>query len=603
MTQQKSNEQLEKEWWEAWWEEDYSWDALKSKIIPGTWVSTLEDSRVFERLDISPDTATELGYREANLQDVWRDQENKLFQGTNGRNYTRFHLPLRSRDNVPEKEKWGEKEIADMNSDLQRKISEVNESYAETSRDPIFFSLQGVVLKRFQIEEILGDVNVAQLELYTDFKQAYFGGLVDFRRVKFNSVSFEGAFFSELTLFGRAHFHRHGKENASGSKVSVNFSNTVFLSEANFSEVSFWSNVSFSNAHFEMNANFLAVTAFENVDFSKIYCRGDFRLRSNYEQEAGGEIKIGKNIDFHRAIFMGISDFEKTIFEGEVNFDDTLFAGSAFFNDIHFVAKFSFTRARFQGVADFSRLDFGEKEENWRWGFNKAVFKEKLSLIGVNIKYITAFGMAVLEGGVWLNPANTLLTKLEKNQCIEDAKNSNNAEDSLFALSYASSALKYACEKDGAILHAYDFYRLELETRRKMPNISVYEKAALFLYKHLSDFGLSIVKPLLYILVVAVFFAMVLFYFLAVLRSCEGEYLNCMTWGGLNSEMLLQSFSFSLSNMFPTGGFRALREYFLKGDAHGFQLLFALFSAIQILISLLLFFLSGLAIRRRFQIS
>jgi len=31
----KSKEELEKEWWDAWWEADYSWEGLKEKVVVG----------------------------------------------------------------------------------------------------------------------------------------------------------------------------------------------------------------------------------------------------------------------------------------------------------------------------------------------------------------------------------------------------------------------------------------------------------------------------------------------------------------------------------------------------------------------------------------
>ena len=56
MTEQKTRETLEAEWWDKWWRHDYSWDGLKSRGLGGDYLAF--------------DTKGPNG--EVNLQEYWR---------------------------------------------------------------------------------------------------------------------------------------------------------------------------------------------------------------------------------------------------------------------------------------------------------------------------------------------------------------------------------------------------------------------------------------------------------------------------------------------------------------------------------------------------
>ena len=76
---------ISQEWWDKWWEEDFSWEGLAKKRWEG-WV-VMDDGRVLPMEDapgdLEKDNSAILrlpdGFpgRQATLQDYWRDQEER----------------------------------------------------------------------------------------------------------------------------------------------------------------------------------------------------------------------------------------------------------------------------------------------------------------------------------------------------------------------------------------------------------------------------------------------------------------------------------------------------------------------------------------------
>ena len=98
MTDAKTREQRDKEWWGAWWAGDFSWEGLAKKSWDG-WL-VLSDGSLAE----APPGGTALpeDTRPATLQDYWREQEGDLVASSGGaQRFARVHLPPFWADGTP----------------------------------------------------------------------------------------------------------------------------------------------------------------------------------------------------------------------------------------------------------------------------------------------------------------------------------------------------------------------------------------------------------------------------------------------------------------------------------------------------------------------
>ncbi|BBF81890.1 pentapeptide repeat-containing protein [Asticcacaulis excentricus] len=138
-----------------------------------------------------------------------------------------------------------------------------------------------------------------------------------------------------------------------------------------------------------------------------------------------------------------------------------------------------------------------------------------------------------------------------------------------------------------------EFFRLELMAWRKRSNVRPGLHFATDCYRILSGYGQSLVRPLMSLAATFLIFALLYF----------GILYQGTNWG----DDLFMAFWASLSRSFPFGAFGdgsgLYREWINQSHGPGRAMLFMVLGTIQSFLTLIIAFLFGLAVRRRFQIS
>ena len=191
----------------------------------------------------------------------------------------------------------------------------------------------------------------------------------------------------------------------------------------------------------------------------------------------------------------------------------------------------------------------------------------------------------------------------------KDAKDSllQSVDSRWAALSGGYRVLKQMAQRKGDFLLEQTYYRFEIKSRVKRPAIPFWEKVAASFYGLTSDYGNSIARPF-----VALGFMLFGFALLYVALACL---VGLVPWKDTQSLQtgFYQSLDFSLKNVFrplsalstdpPREGDAArLAGKLLNNYGDAFGLIVTSISIVQSLIGIVLAFLFGLAVRRRFQI-
>jgi hypothetical protein len=476
---------------------------------------------------------------------------------------------------------------------------------------------------------------------HTSFVDAAFSGAADFWGTTFlGEANFEGAVFSSYVSFWGVTFSNIANFSSATFLDYNNFSGVTFSANANFDRVICSGNANFSSAAFSSRADFRSSAFFKIANFDRaafsdlvsfenaVFLLGAvFSGKGNSVKSDGvkAEIKVRaseKTIqDYeqpealmwtaHRSF--PSSDFSECIFMGAASFDNRDFHDAASFDGAKFYREAEFHGSQLHRAILFTQTDFelALKPEKRQW---QGVPREALER---------------LHGAAMLNASE------EEQRSLEDWAEARFAEireqdDALTPkeddpdrsryferVEEGFRTLKHAMEERRNRGQEARFFKLELRARRMRRDRFVpwWERWISDGYRLTSDFGTSIRRPLGWF--VGAIFVFALLYWCMILLPYgfffgEGEWPSWATWG--------EALSFSLGRVFPFGPWGdpelcsaigqmlsplsegetcAQPRAFGPGTPIGLRVL----ASVQSLIALVLVFLSGLAIRRRFQIN
>lgn len=265
-----------------------------------------------------------------------------------------------------------------------------------------------------------------------------------------------------------------------GKPFHVNFSHASLGTGAKFKGVRF-SEAFFNNAKFGMMANFTEAT----FDDWPVFTEADF----------------GFNAIFSDAKFRTPAHFTRATFGEAAIFSDTTFESSAFFSDTTFGGRTKFDNAEFHWIADFqaydpafsfSDIDFSGSKFLGPSTFTNRTFGNGVNFNGAEFRDIVEFHGCAFHPGMSFYQTKFLKTKGRFDGETEELERSYRT-------------LKLEMEKLRARNEEADFFALEMECRRQRGSVPPFERFAATLYKHLSDYGRSIVRPLVWLLPLTVF--------------------------------------------------------------------------------------------------
>lgn len=334
---------------QRWWDEDYSWDGLKSKPSSVAGVETLAD--------------------------YWASEESDLW-ACGGRKWTRYHLPMHDPKGTPSsKAEWSPTEKQSFLGSVQEMIHRtaqpgtpasddegMSAGAMRTSADPRFdVDLTGLVIPTGF--ELSGTANGN-----VDLQAAIFHGPVLIRDSSFSSIRLARALFrdwfhmTDAAVIGKSYFKGAVFFSEGHFGPGLKFGDDFFLREAQFfNRAFFWAieagaGASFWNGTFSDDVNFVACnfrgyTVFRNTVFKgEAHFSGTQISPTPRFFNPSPEFHPGPCL-FHRKLNMSADD--EIAFGSSATFSEVLFKQDADFRGRRFAGRASFRRARFDGAPLF----------------------------------------------------------------------------------------------------------------------------------------------------------------------------------------------------------------------------------------------------------
>ena len=454
------------------------------------------------------------------------------------------------------------------------------------------------------------------------FESATFGGWVGFQSATFgNEASFWSATFGDGASFESATF---GDGDGFGSATfggCANFRAATFGDGASFRSATFGDGAGFESATFGDGARFWSATFGDGADF-----RGaTFGVGVGFESAT-----FGDRASFDSATFAGNLKATKMVCRGRFQMRAAEVKAYADFSGAQWPERFeeqhaAFEGCRFRDVADFKTPDFSA------FGlFDGAEFKGRVLLLDPGDRDADALFLVARRAAQAAVKADKQAFRDHANAVREhkealrqwQASEADKPEDErakapdppeleylderganarFGALAGGLRTLKLAMVAQSDVDREQRFYRYELKARAFRPSEPQAAKFAASVYGLAADYGASIGRPFIALAFVLVSFA--------------AAYWSIGLGLGLVSlpptpGPIYQSLEFSLTNTFrplsalTAEGFReATLGKRLLEHSDLIALVVRLFSILQSLIALILAFLFGLAVRRRFQIA
>jgi hypothetical protein len=404
----------------------------------------------------------------------------------------------------------------------------------------------------------------------------------------------------------------------SGLKVGpLNCLRSRFTGKADFWGATFSGEADFTRATFSGKAYFRDATFSGEADFTIATFSGGAQF---YNATFSG------GASFEKATFSGGAGFEKATFSDWAIFVSATFSGTAIFENATFKAPVTFVGGTFEDVVIFNKVNWPNL--NVPNAFKGARFKDRVDFESNSLISVSAFNEAHFE----IPPSFRHLTQRQLDEVFGDSisqtkelirqakramaeakrkkeKYEGLTPDQLLAtLEGGFQTLRKVAERKGKFLLSQTYYRFEVRTRVKRPEIAFWEKVAAAFYGLSSDYGNSIARPFVSLAVILVGFAAI---YLAL--AIEVNLVDWLDRSALQSG-LFESLDFSLKNVFqPLSALSteapresdasSLAGKLLNNYGKGFGLIVTAISIVQSLTGIVLAFLFGLAVRRRFQIS
>jgi uncharacterized protein YjbI with pentapeptide repeats len=383
------------------------------------------------------------------------------------------------------------------------------------------------------------------------------------------------------------------------SPLVFDFSNCVFDKELIFESNNFYYPAWFGGATFKEKVSF---TGSEMAFQRGIYFRGTVFEKSAHFTEAN----FNRVVDFSDSTFYETADFKKCRFHKV----------AVFFKNVHFISKAQFESAIFEEEVCFDEAIFnqeanfsGEAYVNNGGGNGKSdklqTFKD-ISFLGVHFKNRAIFNNRDFRGtskfGVYEDkPTRFDLAplfhncKLSQGTTFVDAEFVTRKDDDEAVQAF--NTLKLAMSQQQSTRDEHLFIQKELETERLRATDA--RKHLYWLYKHLSEYGFSVRRPIIILLVITFIFGF-LYGFIGSFHRCASLFLTERC--NLNWETSAKTFEFTLIQSLPPLGFERYNETLRKDIfQENYSLGLSLFVVLQKIIAISAWFFIGLALRNLFK--
>ncbi len=437
-------------------------------------------------------------------------------------------------------------------------------------------------------------------------------------------VGFDGVTVKSEINFGDATFSGTVSFTNTTFNGDVNFQNTTFSRSANFTDATFSEEAQFGEATFSNSADFTDATfslaKFKEATFGDLA----YFIEATFSKEAQfGEATFSRLADFRKATFSRVADFRKATFSNNVWFDNATFSGEAWFEKTTFSSGADFIEATFSEEVWFQNATFNDVAQ-----FREATFSGHAWFHETTFSDVVRFEEAIFSGEADFMEA-TFSDQAWFHKVIftfgpDMGKCTFKVAPGFFDVSLTQSAdfrgtsfwdthsrdaapayraLKVAMNKASNKRQEAVFYGLEQQSLRNQDDTARFLKFFSFLYEKFSDYGQSLVRPVVSLTIVLVVFA-------AIYSSIIFEVFKIFDYFNRGApdfwKKLLSITKFTVTNV--TSPFRVWTEGHVKSVfgselVASQELLISIIASFQTVLSLALITLFLLALRRAFKLS
>lgn len=431
--------------------------------------------------------------------------------------------------------------------------------------------------------------NPATFEMTATFRDAVFFEHADFDGVKFSkgayfsraefkkTSSFRDTEFSWNAIFNGTKFLEAANFNRATIGRRANFLGTSFHEQVDFTKIKVALEANFSEANFSDAAIFSQAEFSDEVKFPSIYFSGDAMFDGAQFLKAStfNIAQFCKLANFKGSYFGGSSDFASCQFGDDADFSATHFAELADFPHAQFLKAGKFDRVKFSDQAQFSMATFSEDASfNSCWfedfaNFYRVLFKgncsfaaahadSAFSLANTCFSYVPDFNQAHFQEAPRLDHAEIPMPSSICSQLYQLIRDRNRNFTLNQDLGARYRALKRIADQGHDHQRELQFFSGEVMARRGVEDFpvpwgrysgqlartetprrpgcaSVVRFWIGVSYQWLSNFGQSILRPLLLWGATTVLFAMLYVerYVATIMSSTDG-FLNRL-WIGLST--------------------------------------------------------------------
>jgi len=363
------------------------------------------------------------------------------------------------------------------------------------------------------------------------------------------------------------------------------FEGAIFSEDANFCKATFSGDPTFYKAIFSGDAIFYKATFSGGAIFNK----------ATFSEDAYfGEATFSGIVDFRGATFSGDAIFYKATFSEDATFYKAIFSEDAYFGEATFSGIVNFPGATFSGDAYFERATFSG-DAHFQW----AKFKSSPIFRGINSKSLLNFSNVKATNAVPIfEGIDYKVPPIIDGLSLPKPKNNKLTSDIDFYRQLKMIAIAGANHEKEV-----EFFGYETQCKLYLDHTPWPSKALIGSYLFFSDFGQSILRPILSL-------------FFVFLVACSSTHItvesgrgpiaceNAKNTGAFESKSdaaWSQSIDFILPILKADRGTLRQRNQCLYGH-DGVPRINRLINGAQQIVSLVFLFLAGLAIRNRFKI-
>lgn len=342
-------------------------------------------------------------------------------------------------------------------------------------------------------------------------KEAIFDGSEFHKEISFNSSTFnEKCSFLETTFINNVSFvlsKFNSKVNFSSKKFIIlgqekEISN--FQQEADFSKVEFYDEADFSNSIFNNTAIFYKSTFSLKMDFSTSKFKNKINLKeAKFEKEVNFSGVEFNSVEFMKTKFENGADFSDVTFNTDTKFEYSVFKGSTSYF-INTKAKkditISFKYSQFLNRVIFSNSDDKEKvfSNVKEVDFSDLILEPLKSLVFINVDLSkSSFLNTDLREAEFTN----VEWNKDNNLMIYDERKKPDNYTKLEKI-YRDLKINYENRKD--FYKAGEFHINEKRIKRLNPETTKGNKFILFFYFLFSNYGESVKKPSIGLIIVLI---------------------------------------------------------------------------------------------------